>query len=170
MYLESSLNELYRSSVKAFPGTKKRQNSMDMVKVESISWVPFVGMGTLFVKGLAVNEGRKNESIIVFKGVKYRDGRGRGVVPLATSDGRTVHLERLSAEDDDVIVRCSCKDFFWRFNYYDSLDKSLFGRKRKKYEGAELWEANPSEAPGMCKHLMKMARVLEEAGLLVRSD
>ena len=165
-WLEASINDLYNGSVKAFPKTTKRQHATDSVKIEHLEWVPFLGVRTLFVKAQARNEGRKNEPIILFKGVKYASGPGRGIVPLVDSSGKTVHLESISAEDADVLVRCSCGDFMWRFNYYNSLDKSLFGRKRSKYEGQGLWEANPSESPGFCKHLMKMAKVLREAGLV----
>ena len=168
MWLESSINDLYGRSEKAFPSTTKRQHATDSVKIEHLRWVPFLGVKTLFVKAQARNEGRKNEPIILFKDVKYRSGPGKGVVPLRDSIGRTVHLESLSAESADVLVRCSCGDFFWRFNYYNSLDKSLHGRRRGKYEGQGLWEANPSESAGLCKHLMKMAKVLEEAGLISR--
>lgn len=66
-----------------------------------------------------------------------------------------------------VVVVTRLKDFYWRFNYYDHIDHSLYGRKRKKYEGQGLWVANPKEMPGMCKHLMKMAMALRDAGLIV---
>lgn len=166
MLSETSLNGLYGSSVRAFPGTRMRQNATQTVVVEHLSWVAFKGVGTLFVKAIVKNEGRKNESIVLFKGVKYEDSRKRGFVPVRTSDGKTVFVETISSEKNDVNVRCSCNDFAYRFNYYDHLDKSLFGRKRKKYEGLGLWEANPSGLPGMCKHLMKVAKVLSEAGIL----
>jgi hypothetical protein len=167
MLNETSLADLYLSSVAAFPGTTKRQNATDSVVVEHMDWVAFKGVGTLFVKATVKNEGRKNESIVLFKGVKYRENRGKGVIPLATSNGKTVLLEALSAKGTDVSVRCTCGDFMYRFNYYDHLDKSLFGRRRRKYEGLGLWEANPSESPGMCKHLMKVMRALSEAKVLI---
>jgi hypothetical protein len=164
MWIESSLDDLYGNSKKAFPGARMREHATDPVRVEHLEWVPFLGVRTLFVKGTIRNDGRKHESIMLFKGVNYGDEMGR--VPLADSSGREVFLERLSASDGDVLVRCSCGDFFNRFNYYNSLDGSLFGRKRRKYEGKGLWEANPKGLPGMCKHLMKMAMVLKESGIL----
>lgn len=166
LWLETSLLDLYKGSVKAFPRTSKRQNSTDTVKVEHLEWVPFQGVGTLFVKASVNNEGRKNESIILFKDVKYRDSE-KGAVPLMSSAGKEVFLERLSAAKNDVLVRCTCEDFKWRFNYYNSVDKSLFGRKRSKYEGHGLWKANPMEEAGLCKHLMKLAKILSEANLLM---
>lgn len=167
LWLETSLNTLYTGSIKAFPSTSRRQNSTDTVRVEHVDWVPFEGVRTLFVKAMVNNEGRKNESIALFKNVNYSERQKRGFVPLASSGGKTVFVERISASKNDVLVRCSCGDFHWRFNYYNGLDGSLFGRKRTKYEGRGLWEANPSKSPGMCKHLMKMAKILHEANLLI---
>lgn len=167
MWLESSLLDLYKGSIKAFPKTTKRQNSTDTVKIEHLQWIPFEGIGTLFIKSIANNEGRKNESIMLFKNVKYRSSLQKGTIPINTSNGKIIHIDRISESKNDVLVRCTCNDFFWRFNYYNSTDKSLFGRKRRKYEGQNLWEANPMKLPGLCKHLMKMAKILREANLLV---
>jgi len=165
LWIESSLKDLYKSSQTAFPLTRMREHATHPVVVEHLEWVPFLGVGTLFVKATVRNEGRKHESIMLFKGVEYGDEKGR--ISLVDSSGRKVFLKRISESEDDVLVRCSCGDFFNRFNYYNSLDGSLFGRKRRKYEGKGLWEANPKGLPGMCKHLMKMAIVLGESGLLV---
>jgi hypothetical protein len=167
-WLESSLLDLYKSAVDAFPGTTRRQYSTDTVRVEHVDWVPFKGVGTLFVKGLCRNEGRKNECIVLFKGVDYRDGESKGSVPVRSSDGRVVHVGRLSESSHEVMVRCSCADFRWRFAHWNKVDKSLYGRGPRKYEAiARPGSSNPDETSGMCKHLMKMAKILRESGLLV---
>lgn len=165
-FAETSLNGLYSSVVKAFPGTNARQNAMDEVKIEHLEWVPFRGMRTLFVKGLARRDSSKNECIMVFKEVAYGP-RGRGMVELHASNGETVFLEPLSAESDDVLVRCTCKDFHWRMTHFNRMDGSLFGRDRRKYEAKfRPGSSNPMELPGLCKHLMKMSRVLAESSIL----
>jgi hypothetical protein len=167
-FLEVSLNQLYDNSVKAFPLTKKRQNSTDTVKIEHLDWVPFLGVKTLFIKGLAVNEGKKYESIMLFKGVKYALGEGKKIIPIQTSTGKKVFIEQISIKNDDVAVRCSCKDFYWRFLHFNKDPKALFGRDRKKYEAHHSpGSSNPQELAGMCKHLMKMGKILREANLLI---
>lgn len=162
MLQESSYNDLYQSTVDAFPRTTKRQHSIDPVRITALSWTPFVGLRTLFLRGLAVNEGKHYATIMLFKNVRYGSG-----IPIRANDGRHYMIEPLSTESNDVSLRCDCPDFFWRFNYYDHLDHSLYGRKRKKYEGQGLWKANPLEMPGMCKHLIKMAHALRDVDLLI---
>ena len=73
LWIESSLKDLFKSSQDAFPATKMREHATHPVKVEHLEWVPFLGVGTLFVKATVRNEGRKHESIMLFKGVKAFD-------------------------------------------------------------------------------------------------
>lgn len=164
--METSLNGLYSNILKAFPGTSKRQHAVDEVIIEGIRWVPFRGLGTLFVKGLARREGSKNECIILFKGVKYL---GDGGVGLNASNGERVFLEPLSMESTNVLVRCTCEDFHWRMKHFNKEDGSLYGRDRKKYEAKfSPGSSNPEELSGICKHLVKMAKVLRESSILRR--
>lgn len=168
LWLESSLKDLYDAAVEAFPATSRRQHSTDTVRVEHVDWVPFRGLGTLFVKGLCVNEGRKNECVVLFRGVVYGE-EGRGMVPVASSSGGVVHLEPLSLEGNDVAVRCTCGDFRWRFSHWNAVDGSLYGRRPRRYEASlRPGSSNPDRSPGVCKHLMKMAKILGESGLYSR--
>ena len=160
---ETSLNGLYKSTVDAFPETKMRQYATDTIVISHLNWIPYVGMKTLFVKGLAQNEGREYNPVVVFKQVQYNPNEN--FVELNANDGKTYRLNRLSLENNDVLLRCNCGDFFNRFNFYNHLDKSLYNRKRKKYESNGGPPANPLELPGMCKHLMKTIYVLRESGI-----
>lgn len=162
-FLESSAEELYQSAVKAFPNTKMRQHATHPIVIRELRWTPFVGVKTLFIKGLAQNEDREYGPCILFKGVNYQ---GKAV-KITASDGLEYSFDKLSLENTDVLVRCNCPDFFWRFNYYDHLDKSLYGTKRKKYESHGGPPANPLELPGMCKHIMKMTKVISESGIFL---
>lgn len=160
--LESSFNDLYLSAVAAFPGTTKRQYAVEPIRIVEMRWTPFVGLRTLFVKGRAQNEGKQYSPIMLFKNVEYGSGE-----PLIASDGIEYFLEKVSF-DDEINLRCDCGDFYWRFNYYDHLDKSLYGRKRAKYEAkTNRPPANPKEMPGMCKHLMKLMLAIQDSGITV---
>lgn len=160
---ESSLEELFDSAVRAFPKTTKRQHVVGPIVIENLRWTPFVGMKTLFIKGHARNETRHYDTIVLFKNVNY-DGNQ---VKITASDGGVYKFNKLSLENTEVLVRCNCPDFKWRFNYYDHIDKSLYGPKRSKYESNGRIPANPQRLPGMCKHLMATAKVLNDAGIFL---
>jgi len=165
--IESSLTELYKSTVEAFPTTTRRQHSTNTIKITHLEWVPWIGMKTLFVKGLAQNEGKEYSPIILFKKVNYLIEATKNTKTLIDNTGKKHIIEQLSLEDQDVLVRCPCKDFFYRFNYYNHIDKSLYGHKRKKYEAVyRPGSANYKKLPGLCKHLVKLAHVLDESGII----
>jgi len=166
-FLETSLSELYQSTVDTFPTTSKRQNSIDTVVIENLNWIPFLGVKTLFIKGLVKNEGKKYDSIILIKNMKFEEKEGKNIIKIKMSDGKDYYVQKVKIDENDVSVRCNCGDFYWRGNYANSLDKSLYGRKRSKYETkTNRPPVNPGDSPIMCKHLIKMTKILKEANLL----
>jgi hypothetical protein len=166
---ESTALELYKSTVEAFPRTTRRQNSIDMIKIIEMSYLPYLGMRTLFVKGLAKNieNQREYKTILLFKNVVYSKSEGRNTVKFIGSDRKKYLIETLNADKHDVLVRCDCPDFFWRFNHYNSLDGSLHGRKRRKYESKKTGRSvNESKAPGLCKHLIKTIKAVTDSKIM----
>lgn len=165
--IESSLSDLHQSAIDAFPRTTKRQFATDTIVITNLTWIPFLGVKTLFLKGLAQNEGREYSPIIIIKGMNY----GGNEVMIRASDGKQYNFARPSLEENQVLVRCPCMDFHWRFNWYNHLDRSLQGSPRKKYESKGIGPpANPMQMPGMCKHLLKMTKVLHRAGIFKESS
>lgn len=161
---ESSINDLYNSTVRAFPRTTKRQHATQPIVVEELNWMPFLGMKTLFVKSLVRNEDRHYTPIILFKNMAY-DGHG---AKIKDENGKLVEFSPISVDNTNILIRCNCPDFSYRFNYYNHLDRSLYGPKRKKYESKGFGPpANPLELPGMCKHLIKMMQVMQEYRVFV---
>lgn len=165
-FLETSLTNLYRSTVDAFPKTLKRQNSIDSIVIENLNWVPFLGVKTLFIKGIAKNEGKKYDSIILIKNMIFEEKQGKNIIKIKMSDGKEYYVKKVNIEENNVSVRCNCEDFYWRGNYANSLDKSLYGRKRSKYESkTNRPMVNPNNSPMMCKHLIKLTKILKESNL-----
>ena len=162
MLIETSLQELYDSTVAAFPNCPLRQHATHPIVITNLTWMPFIGMKTLFVKAIAQSEGKEYNPIVLFKQVDY-DGND---ITISASDMQETSFSKLSMEDTQVLVRCNCLDHIWRFCHYNSVDGSLYGRDRKKYEAKGAGPpANPKERPGLCKHLMKTIHVLDEAGI-----
>lgn len=163
-FQESTINDLYQSTVNSFD-TKKRQYATDTIKITNLEWIPYQGVKTLYVKALAQNEGREYNPIIMFKNIKYATPNG---LLLAANDGKAYRVEPISMKENDVLTRCQCADFHWRGQHANALDHSLFGRDRKKYESLGVRQpVNPNNAPFLCKHLMKMVKVIKETKILI---
>ena len=166
-FIETSIVDLYKSTLKAFPNTSKRQHSIDTVRVENLTWLPFLGVKTLFIKGLIRNESKKYDCIMLFKNIKFNESEQKKSIKIKMSNGKEYFVEQIDSKKNDVLLRCNCKDFHWRFNFYNFKDHSLFGRKRSKYESTGVGKANPLELPGICKHLIKMSKIIKESNLLI---
>lgn len=160
---ESTIQDLYQSAVDAFPNTGLRQHATQPVVIKNLQWIPYLGMKTLYIKGLAQNEGREYRPMINFRQVNYNDRKNS--VKFYASDNMPYEIEKISLTENDITVRCDCPDFRFRFAYYNFLDSSLYGRKPQKYirKTENFPPANPSGLPGMCKHLIKLQEVLQKA-------
>lgn len=69
-----------------------------------------------------------------------------------------------SKNQNYVRVRCSCKDFRFRFSWEDKAAGALYGGKPASYTrkpGSTRPEVNPEHIPGMCKHIWQAAKSLE---------
>jgi hypothetical protein len=163
--IETTLIDLYNNIKTAFPKTQKREYATDTVVIENITWVPFLGMKTLFLKGLARSDDKKYDCIILFKKINYKDSLGKNIIKVKMSNGKEYFIEKMKIDKNDVLIRCNCLDFYYRFNYYNHLDKSLYGRKRTPYYGKNLWKANEKELPGFCKHIIKFANILQKTNI-----
>ena len=165
--LEGSIQELYVSTVKAFPKTTKRQNSIDTIRIVKLEWIPYLDFKTLYIKGLAQNIENSKEymPIIVFKNIKYMDEKSKNTVQIVDKNNKKHIIEKID-HNNKALVRCNCKDFFWRGNYPNHLDKSLYGKKRKPYSAVGTGKAaNPKNDPMLCKHIIKLHKVLEQSGI-----
>lgn len=167
-FVETSFGDLYQNIQDAFPKTTLRQYATDPIKVVKLSILPFLGLNTLFIKGLVQNthENTEYEPMILAKRVKYVDVKSKDTIEIVDNNGKRHLLEQLSLENTDILVRCQCKDFLYRFHHYNYSDHSLYGRDRKPYHGAGLWKANPKELPGVCKHIIKLSSALEHAKII----
>jgi hypothetical protein len=166
--IESSLLDLYRTTGDAFPKTGLRQYATQPIKISRIRSTAYKGVKTLLIRGLAQNEGREYTVMMLFKGIEFKPEAGSKTATVEDPKLGHVHFIRPKSEKNDVAVRCDCQDFFWRWNWYDSKDGSLYGTKRGPYVRKTKTRppANPKKLPGLCKHLIKFWQVLENLKLL----
>lgn len=153
---ETTFTQLYNATIKAFPKTKYRQNDIYSIKVRNVKFVPYQGLNTLFISSLTENIEKNTEykTIALIKNINYH--KLNNPIKIFDEYGKTILLEKPQIKKNDVLIRCNCKDFMWRFNFYNSKDNSLYGRTRKKYESKSSLSVNPSKSIGVCKHLMKL--------------
>jgi hypothetical protein len=162
---ESSLGDLDRSASSSVP-TRKRQHSVDTVRLGEIRFVP--GEGNLLVKCFTSGEtGKQYDTQIMLNDVVYSEEQAEGTINFTAMDGEEYFIQPLSAQETQVEVTCNCMDFYWRFALWNHNDGSLLGPKPQPYyKKTDRPPVNPEGAPGMCKHLMKLATGLMENGIV----
>lgn len=164
LLLELSLDNLLRSTEQAFPGTDARQNNVDSVAVKHVELIP--ADGTLIAKGtVRGSKGQEYPVVIEFQDVTYNP-EDNGVAFV--SNGNQYTIAPLSRTLTHCKVACRCLDFQYRFAQYNDAKQALASDHPPLYSkrpGSNRGPANPTHAPGMCKHLIDFSTELAEAGL-----
>lgn len=163
---KSTPDELEDNIVTAFPHTKRRQHIVHEVNVKSIEFIPFVGMNTLHVRSTTDDY----KQAIQFNNVQYVAGEQDGAAVVTDSATNAKYwFTPIQLSMNLVKVRCSCLDFRFRFAAYNNTDKSLVGRPPPRYvrKTTTRPSVNPTQVPGMCKHLLRVLEELQRDGVLV---
>lgn len=166
LILEDSSTGQLTSNTNVFFGTGRKQRS-SQVQLARVQYIP-AGDGILTVKADARSSGKNYETTIQFAGVNYVTPGKQHSVALEVP-GQEISIMPLRAMRNNVEVRCTCMDFYWRFAMYNSKDDSLLGEPPAPYVKKTKREPNnPSQVPGVCKHLQKLADHLSMQNLLKR--
>jgi hypothetical protein len=77
--------------------------------------------------------------------------------------------EKPKWDESAVRVRCSCKNFYFVFAYPNWKADALLGTKPKTYTPVanpkrKVGPWNPSNIPGGCKHIHRLANYLSDTG------
>ena len=104
-----------------------------------------------------------------FSGEKDKDHP----LTVALGSGETQFIEKLKRSKHPVLVRCTCKDFFFVFGRANAKNKVLSGPDSFKYvrktppppEGLPF--KNPNDIKGSCKHIKASLQFLQRNKVLV---
>lgn len=169
LFEKSSLGKLEQNIIRAFPTTTKRQYATDLVKVTGHNYTAFPGVNSLMVRSVTRGStGKVYNQVVMFAGVEYQDEDTNDNVTFKATNQKEYHIAPISMTNNNVNVRCTCLDFYYRFSLWNFQDGSLFGRKPKAYHRKTdtYPSVNPEKVPGLCKHLLKLAGSMEQSTML----
>lgn len=163
----STVPDLEDNIVRGFPETKKRQHVVNQVTSNNIQYTPYIGMNTLHVKSTSSSNGHNYQQALQFNGVKFESADTPDNSTFAAADGTDYHIQPLDLSNHNCKVRCNCLDFHFRFSTFNSGDQSLVGRPPPLYQRkTNRPPVNPTQVPGMCKHLLSLVQALQSAGVI----
>lgn len=164
---DSSIPQLQQNIEQGFPETRKRQHATNEVVISNVQYVPYIGMKMLHVKSLAASNGNQYQQALQFMRVNFESEDTDTNATFQASDGEDYHIQPLNLSGHNVKVRCNCLDFHYRFANYNAQDKSLVGKPPPLYQKkTNRPPVNPSQVPGMCKHLLKLVEMLRRYGVV----
>lgn len=165
---ESSLVDLEQSAVRGFPATTKRQHLTGPIHMTGLEITPYVPSKQLRCEAKMQNGGNTYNCVIQFDGVTFEDEDMPTNVTFTATDGEDYNIIPANARNNDVLVRCNCLDFYYRFAVYNQNDGSLYGNPTPPYQRKtnNRPPANPGKVPGLCKHLMKFADFLHQTKIV----
>ena len=155
---EASLAKLVTNTNLHFP--TRADNSVP-VRVDSLSFTPMVDAGILRADATTSSKSSKYETTIEFMDVDFN---GDGV--KVNSDAGEVTFAPIP-KTNDVKVRCTCLDFYYRFATWLDKEGALIGNPPEPYVPKTNREpVNPDKIPALCKHLIALSEELESDGIV----
>jgi hypothetical protein len=166
---EKSFTGLQQSTIRFQPPTKKRQYATGPIKIAQMQLIPAVPSRILKVEAVAQSEQKTYDPVLQFSQIDFDEEDTDQNVTFMGSDGEQYHIVPISLMKQNVQVKCTCLDFFYRFASYNFVDGSLYGQKPPPYRRKTMTRppANILKIPGLCKHLIKTGEALKQSGLVV---
>lgn len=165
--LEITLNKLQRSVVNTFPDTKRRQHDTETVGISKLRYIPYEGSHQLKIESVAISGSKRYDCSMIFDDVYFEATDSAQTITFFGNDERDYHVHPIDPTVNDVKVRCTCMDFYYRFAQTNYQNNGLDGDPPPQYiKRTDREPVNPENAPGLCKHLIKMREQLEIVGLL----
>lgn len=165
--LELTLQNLEQSTVNNFPETKKRQNVTQTVNVDKIQFIAFPRNNQLKVQAIVSSGPNRYKCSMVFDDVYFEEQPSNELIDIRGVDEQDYHIYKINSSLNDVKVRCSCLDFYYRFSQPNYQNNALDGLPPKPYvKKTDRPDANPNNVPGMCKHLLKLYQHLQTIDLV----
>ena len=164
---EATYAELERNTMNFVPATEKRQWVVNPIQVTRMELSPARESQTLIIQSEVNSNGNKYAPKMQFDSVIYEDGDQADNVSFTASDQEEYHIIPIDLKKANVKLHCNCLDFYWRFSNQNHSAGSLDGNPPPAYQKkTDRAPVNPRNVPGVCKHLLKLAIQLKDAGIV----
>lgn len=167
--LERTMGSLVSVTKNAFG--PDRETDSNKVQVKDVQYIPMAEQGLIQVraKTYSSHESGPYQSVIALQNIQYineeeyneMQNSGQPTFQFVSTGGTKFFVTN-EQNANDVRVRCTCEDFRWRFASQNYSDQTLQGDPPEAYvKKTDRPSVNPSNSPGVCKHLVKLKKELE---------
>lgn len=162
---ETSTIHQLKSTVNVFFDTPRDQKSRQVI-VDHLAFIPYTEDQQLLVRANTRTKTNKYSTSILFDDVKYVEKETpRAIEILANND--KYYILPIQKNRSDVLVACTCLDFYYMFSVWNQKDMSLFGDPPEPYiKKTDRPLRNPQRQPGVCKHILRLSDEVIGKGIL----
>jgi hypothetical protein len=162
---ETSTIHQLKSTVNVFFDTPRDQKSRQ-VQVMNKVYVPFIEDSQLLIKANTKTTGNTYTTSILFNDVKFVEPDTRFAIEILTK-GDKLYILPIKRRESDVLVSCTCLDFYYMFSVWNHKDTSLYGDAPEPYiKKTDSPLRNPRRVPGVCKHILRLSDILIQERVL----
>ena len=163
---EQTADQLIGSTKRAFPTTKREIKANSDAKINSVAITGNQRQKFILAKFDIQGKTDQYKTSIKIEQATITDEPTGTTVEIAEPTGDTLNAEPTLASKNNVKLRCTCKDFTWRFSRQDAKVKALNGPVPSLQSKGLRPSVNPTWAPGACKHIHAALDHLKKIGIL----
>lgn len=157
---ERDMNTLVRQTRVSFD-TRARHNLTNTVNLSQFTYTQ-IADDKIKLTCKATTGGLTYNPQIVFNNVQIVEPGTEGSLDIL----HTNNIMPISASDEHQYT-CNCLDYRWTFAYYNNVAGNLLGNPPPPYQAQPGSKPrNPSNTPGLCKHLLKLVEQLQAEGVV----
>ena len=154
--LETSTIHQLKSTINVFFDTPRDQKSRQVI-VSNRIFIPYTQDNQLLVKANTRTKQNTYTTSILFSDVQFVDEGDKFAIPVQTKNDKYFILP-IKRRESDVLVSCTCLDFYYMFATWNQKDTSLYGDAPEPYiKKTDRPFRNPSKVPGVCKHILRLS-------------
>lgn len=154
--LEHSLNYLQRVTSEDFGDGREMRSP----PIRVVGFVVVQHEGLVEIRSRVVNMGEPSTYYVRIHIENLGDDGGDKT--LSSVNNGLISFSEDELEERDVKVSCNCKDFYWRFAYWNAENDTLLGPRPRPYTKlTNRPPVNPTKTPGICKHIIAVKNHLE---------
>lgn len=162
---ETSTIHQLKSTVNVFFDTPRDQKSRQVI-VDHLTFVPYLDDNQLLVRANTRTKTNKYNTAILFNDVKFVEENTPHAVPIMANNDK-YYIYSIKKNQSDVLVSCTCLDFYYMFSVWNQKDTSLLGDPPEPYiKKTDRPLRNPQRQPGVCKHILRLSDEIIGKGIL----
>lgn len=136
--------------------SNRKQNSSKVQVVRTI-FIPSMDSESLEVRATTNSAKQRYRTSMIFDEIEFLDEKEPNCATILGTDRNEYYLNRITINNVDVRVKCTCLDFYYRFATWNAGDDSLIGKPPPPYiKKTNRPPVNPAKVPGICKHIIKL--------------